>query len=164
MKKPVMLFWIIALTAMDQVIKLGVLQHLAPVHQIPVISGFFHLTYVENRGAAFGILQGRTAVLIVVVSFVLLAAMVYLFSGKLQSVLLEGSLLLIIAGGIGNLIDRAYHGFVVDYLDFSSLFGFPVFNFADCCVVIGTFVLLAAVFYQDYIDSKAAKNAGEETK
>jgi lipoprotein signal peptidase len=164
MKKPVILFWIIALAAMDQGIKIWALQQLAPVHQIPVIAGFFNLTYVENRGAAFGILQGRTTLLIAIVSLVLLVVIAYLLVGKPQGLSLEISLLLIVAGGAGNLIDRAYRGFVVDYLDFSSLFGFPVFNFADCCVVIGTFLMVLVMFYQDYIAAKAVKNAGEDSK
>ncbi|MEG1994096.1 MAG: signal peptidase II, partial [Oscillospiraceae bacterium] len=65
---------------------------------------------------------------------------------KIQNKCLIISLVLIISGGVGNLIDRIRLGFVVDYLDF-RLINFPVFNFADCCVVIGTALVLIYVFF-----------------
>jgi signal peptidase II len=64
---------------------------------------------------------------------------------------------LVVAGGLGNLIDRVRQGFVVDYLDFSALFGFPVFNLADCCVVVGTILLLIYVFRLEYREKKRGK-------
>ena len=69
---------------------------------------------------------------------------------------------LIIAGGIGNLIDRILRGFVVDYLDISPLFNFPVFNLADCCVVIGTFLLMLYLFCLEGRQTK--KNQAKDIK
>ena len=137
------------LVGIDQLIKLQVLSVLAPVGRIEVVRGFFYLTYVENRGAAFGILQGHTNILTVVTSMVLVGALYLLLSGRIASAFLTWSLSLVIAGGAGNLIDRIFRSFVVDYLDFSVIFGFPVFNFADCCVVVGTALILCGILWHD---------------
>lgn len=142
------------LVVVDQVAKLKVLELLLPIGRHEVISGFFSLTYVENRGAAFGILQGRTQLLAIVTGIVLVALMVFLLVGKMGNLALW-AVTLILAGGTGNLIDRIYRGYVVDYLDFSALFGFPVFNFADCCVVVGTFLLLLSILLHDRTQAKA---------
>ena len=148
------LLMVVLLVGIDQAVKVWALDVLAPQHQIPVIENLFSLTYVENRGAAFGILQGRTDLLSILTGIVLLAVLVVLLSGRLQGRFLIVSVSLILAGGIGNLIDRIWRGFVVDYLDFSSLMGFPVFNFADCCVVVGTLLLLCYVFRQEQKQKK----------
>ena len=149
MTKFIALFFSAVLVFADQLIKLWALAVLAPVERIEVIPNLFYLTYIENRGAAFGILQGRTGFLSVVVALVLIAAITSLLSGKITSKFLTWSFSLVIAGGFGNLIDRIVRGFVVDYLDFSALFGFPVFNFADCCVVAGTFMILIYMLILD---------------
>lgn len=126
----------------DQLIKIWILGNLAGQPSILVIPHLLQLTYVENRGAAFGVLQGRTWLLSAMTAVVLIVILVLLLSGKIRNKLAVWSLGLIIAGGAGNLIDRIMRGFVVDYLDISPLFSFPVFNLADCCVVIGTFALM----------------------
>lgn len=147
------------LIAADQLLKQWAMAALAPVHQIPVIPGFFYLTYVENRGAAFGMLQNKTLFLSVVSLCVLLFALWAILSGKLRNKYLLWSVALVFAGGTGNCIDRIARGFVVDYLDFSVLFGFPVFNFADCCVVVGTALILIYVIALDRGEKKRASSA-----
>ena len=97
---------------------------------------------MENRGAAFGIFQGRVGLLSIVTLAVIAVAVWLLISGKIRHKLAMWSVGLIVAGGLGNLIDRIFRAFVVDYLDVSPLFHFPVFNFADCCVVIGTALMI----------------------
>ncbi|MEG1448730.1 MAG: signal peptidase II [Oscillospiraceae bacterium] len=130
----------------DQLIKLWAMSTLMPIVSIPIIKDVFHLTYVANHGAAFSILQGKTFFLIAITSIALGVALYLLLSKKIQNKCLIISLVLIISGGVGNLIDRIRLGFVVDYLDF-RLINFPVFNFADCCVVIGTALVLIYVFF-----------------
>lgn len=130
------------LVVIDQLLKKWVLATLPGAGRVEVVRGLFYLTYVENRGAAFGIFQGKTMILSVLTGIVLLAILIFLLSSKASGGLLTATLTLILAGGVGNLIDRVTQGFVVDYLDFSAIFGFPVFNFADCCVVVGTILLL----------------------
>lgn len=157
MKKIFALVLIAALVVADQLIKQWGLDVLAQVRQINVIPGLFNLTYVENRGAAFGIFTGGTMILAVVTGILLLAITVCLLLGKIKPDFLLWTVSLGLAGGFGNLYDRIVRGFVVDYLDFSSLFGFPVFNFADCCVVIATILIL---IYFIRIDLKYADKTG----
>jgi len=114
---------------------------------IAVIPGVFYLTYLENTGAAFGLFQGRALVL-GIISVVILAAVLYLlFSSKTNGRILIWGLSLVFSGGVGNLIDRVTRGFVIDYLDFSALFGFPIFNLADCFVVVGTVLLMIHIIF-----------------
>ena len=137
---------IVILIFIDQIIKLWAMSSLMPIGSVPILNGVFHLTYIENHGAAFSILQNKTYFLIAVTSVAICFALYLLVSKKIQNKCLITSLVLIIAGGIGNLIDRIRLGYVVDYLDF-RLINFPVFNFADCCVVIGTALVLIYVFF-----------------
>ncbi len=125
----------------DQLLKHWAVQVLQPVQTIRLWSGVLHLEYRENRGAAFSILQNRTFLLIGVTSVVLFLLLGLLLSGRVRSRLFTVSLSLILAGGFGNLIDRVFRGYVVDYIYFVPI-NFPVFNFADCCVVIGTGLML----------------------
>ena len=122
--------------------------------QIAVIPGLFYLTYLENTGAAFGIFQGQTFALAILSMVILAALLVLLLSSKINNRLAIWGLALILSGGVGNLIDRLVRGFVIDYLDFSALFGFPIFNLADCLVVIGTaLVIIYIIFFEDKIPS-----------
>lgn len=146
----------------DQLIKLWMLANLAGNPPILLIPHLLQLTYVENRGMAFGMLQGRVGLLSIVTTLVLVAGVVVVVKGMLKHPLALWSVGLIIAGGAGNLIDRVFRSFVVDYLDISPLFSFPVFNLADCCVVIGTILLLLYVlFFEEKSKKRAAERAAE---
>ena len=127
------LFVSLILIVVDQVIKIWAYQSLPHL---------LRLTYVENFGAAFGILQQKRWLLIGITVAVLAFLVWTLLAKKVTEKPMVWSFALIIAGGAGNLIDRMQRGFVVDYLDVSPLFSFPVFNFADCCVVIGTALMI----------------------
>ncbi len=157
---PVALAVATALVALDQLVKVLAAAGL-PGKPIPVIQNLFYLTYVENRGAAFGMFQGGTRVLGLLSLAVSVALLVLLVSGRIREPVWNWCLTLILAGGAGNCIDRFARGFVVDYFDFSALFGFPVFNLADCCVVCGTIILLASVFAAER--KKEAAPAAKET-
>ena len=137
---------IVILIFIDQIIKIWAMSSLMPIGTVPILNEVFHLTYIKNYGAAFSILQNKTYFLIAVTSVAICFALYLLVSKKIQNKCLITSVVLIIAGGIGNLIDRIRLGYVVDYLDF-RLINFPVFNFADCCVVIGTALVLIYVFF-----------------
>ena len=146
------LIFIAAAVGIDQVLKLIVTNTLEIGQSVPLIEGVFHFTYVRNFGAAFSILQNKQMFLIVITGIVMAAAAVILFKNiKSMGRLASFSLAAGIAGGIGNIIDRIRLGYVVDFLDF-KLIDFPVFNFADCCVVVGAFALVAAVFISDKKD------------
>ncbi len=152
------LFSAVLLVAADQLIKYLVLESLTKVVTLPLIEGVLHLTYVENRGAAFGIFQGQRWILIGVTGVVLLAAIVFLLSGKLTERLMIWGVAMIISGGVGNLIDRIARGFVVDYVDF-RLINFYVFNLADACVCIGVGLVILYILIIEPMQARRAKRA-----
>ena len=129
------------LIIIDQAIKWISRTKLTKFESYPVIDGFFHFTYVENRGAAFGMLQNKTW-FFVLITFVVVGYMIY-FTKKNKNIdkKLTFVLSIITAGAIGNLIDRIWLGFVVDMFDFRGIWQF-VFNFADICVVVGGIFLI----------------------
>lgn len=149
------------LVLVDQLLKIWVLNSLAGGPSVLLIPHLLQLTYVENRGAAFGIMQGRIGILSIVTLAVIVGMLVLLIRGIFKNKMVMWSIGLIIAGGLGNLIDRMTRGFVVDYLDISPLFSFPVFNFADCCVVIGTVLLMFYLLVLEDRDKKKAAKAAE---
>lgn len=128
---------IILLVAIDQIIKYWAYTYLQVIGSIPVTS-WFHLTYLENRGAAFGIMYGARWFL-VAITVVILAYLFIFFNRTPHTGLnkyLRWSIVLIVAGAIGNFIDRMLQGFVIDYLQVTFI-NFPIFNFADILIVIG---------------------------
>lgn len=135
---------IILMVLIDQLVKYWALVDLSSIGTIPLIDGIFHLTYVENRGAAFGILQDQRWLFLLMTPIILIILGYILHKGYIRTRLGKVSLYLIAAGAVGNLIDRAWHGFVVDLFDF-RLIHFPVFNVADIYVVVG--VLLFFYYY-----------------
>ncbi|MGL5750765.1 MAG: signal peptidase II, partial [Paraclostridium sp.] len=108
----------------------------------------FHLTYVENRGAAFGMFQNSQTIFIIVAIGASIVGLYYLYNKKLN-LLGSSAILLIISGAIGNLIDRVRLGFVVDYFDFRFIWDY-VFNIADIFVVVGTILLcIYIILFED---------------
>ncbi len=144
--KILVLLGAVGLIGLDQLFKWLAVRYLSGVTTHPLIEGVFHLTYVENRGAAFGILDGKGIFLILLTAAVLIALIGLLFMGKFHHPLLLTAITLFLGGGIGNLIDRIFRHYVVDFLDF-RLINFAVFNFADCCVVVGTILLFVYVLF-----------------
>ena len=139
--------------ALDQLTKQLAAHLLTRVMTVPLIKGVLHLTYVENRGAAWGMLANHRWVFMLFSTIAILAIGAYLFRGisYLSDKREDGSyppipsfggiaLALIVSGGIGNMIDRIALGYVVDFIDF-RLINFPVFNGADCFVTVGAFML-----------------------
>lgn len=134
-------FFIILVTlVLDRVTKLVIIKKMTLTESIHVINNFFYITYWENKGAAWGILQNGRWIFITITFIVSIILIGLLFKSK--NSILSTALSLIISGAFGNLIDRVLRGRVTDFLDF-KIFGydFPIFNVADMCVVIGTFVL-----------------------
>ena len=150
---------IAALTALDQLFKHLVILHLKPVSSVTVIPGFLGLNYTENTGAMMGMFRDSRTVLIIV-SSVLVAALLYvLFSGRIKNRFYLFCLILIASGGIGNMIDRIFRGFVVDFIEFLFV-SFYVFNFADCLITVACFLLIGYEIYLLFIkDRKGKKDA-----
>lgn len=140
----------------DQVIKYFVVTNLQPVGSVSVIDNLFKLTYVENRGVAFGMFSDMRWLFIAVTSILLAAVIFFMFKKKPHSKMFYISVALIIGGGIGNLIDRIFYGYVIDYLSIS--FFPPVCNFADYCITVGTVLLLIyLLFFSDVLNSDKKK-------
>lgn len=137
----------------DQLTKMAVRNRLAIGESIDVLGSFFQITHVENRGAAFSILIGRTGLLIAVTLIVVAVAIGFLHTHKGKHWLMYTSGAMIISGGIGNLIDRALFGHVTDMFDF-SIFP-PVFNIADIAVVVGCVLCLIYVVFEDRLNRAA---------
>lgn len=130
--------------AVDQLSKNYIVNNFVMGQTIPVIKNVFHITYYLNDGAAFSILSGKSVFLSVCSAVIMLGIAVYIIVKKPKHTLLLMSLTLILSGAAGNLFDRVKAGAVVDFLDF-RLINFPVFNAADCFVVIGGALLFLYV-------------------
>jgi signal peptidase II len=116
-----------------------------------IIDGFFYLTLLYNRGAAWSILSGNRWLLVVVSIVATIGFIVYYLKrlNNSKAVLLI-ALSLIVGGTFGNLIDRALYGQVVDFLDFIIIgYNYPVFNFADTFLVVGMGLLIVAIYFED---------------
>lgn len=133
-------------TFIDQVIKNVLISVLSIGSSISVIDGFFSITMLQNTGAAFSILSSSTLFLILISIVALNLIYFFLIKGKDLNKYEEIVYGILIGGIIGNLIDRIVHGSVIDYLDF-NLFGynFPVFNFADICIVISIILIIISI-------------------
>ncbi|MGI6621746.1 MAG: signal peptidase II [Clostridiaceae bacterium] len=137
---------IIGLIGIDQITKWYFLTNQLQYDKFPIIKDFFYLTYLENRGAAFGILQNFRWVFIIL-TIAVVGGMIWYFI-KNRNLVLRTSLAFIISGAVGNFIDRVLRGFVVDFLDFYPFgYDFPVFNVADICINIGVFLLIIYVLF-----------------
>lgn len=148
---------IAVLIGLDQIIKRWALNVLQNRESIIIIKNVFNLTYVENRGAAFGLFQNSQIVFIIVAVIASIVGIYFLRSKKYESKALKISIILIISGAIGNLIDRVTLGYVVDYFDFIFIWNY-VFNLADCFIVVGTFLLCAILIMSEQKDTKQVKN------
>lgn len=149
-----------ALIIVDQLTKIWAVHALGNGGTIPLFLGF-HFTYTKNTGAAFGIFQDNPYILGTLSALVSLALIIYLVrSAKTMSRLSLSAFSLILAGALGNMIDRFYLGFVRDMIDFHvGSFYFPIFNFADSCVVIGAGLLLLASFIEPAENAREAASA-----
>ena len=140
----------------DQLTKFLAVKFLMPISTKPLISEVLHLTYVENRGAAFGMLQDKRWVFILLSTLTITALLFFLYAGFFEGKLYITSVSMIISGGIGNMIDRLSLGYVVDFIDF-RLINFAVFNGADSFVCVGAGLLVIAAILDIAKDSKKAK-------
>lgn len=146
------IFCCIALVLFDQATKRLAVEHLKRQKEIVLIPGVFELRYLENRGAAFGLFQNRQIFFMIGAVFIFL--LIGFFYGKIprgrRYYPMRVCAVLICAGAVGNLIDRIHFQYVVDFLYF-SLIDFPIFNVADCYVVIACFLFayLILFFYKE---------------
>jgi signal peptidase II len=134
---------------LDQITKLLALRYLAPMDTFPLWKDVLHLTYVENTGAAFGMLKDQRWVFLVISTVALGGMIAYIALTKAKHPLEITSVAFIVGGGIGNMIDRISRGFVVDFVDVRCIpFWKYVFNVADIfvCVGCGLFILYVLLY------------------
>ena len=153
---------IILVVALDQATKYLVLANIAEIDTLPIIKDVLHLTYVENRGAAFGMLADKRAVFMVISVVGIVAIFVWLVVSKPKSIWMRLGLPFIIGGGIGNMIDRIARGYVVDMID-CRFINFYVFNVADSFVCIGCGMVIIALIIEIVNEQKLKKTTGDKT-
>ena len=149
----------VLLVAVDQITKYIALTQLKPIGSVTFIDGFMDFTFVENRGAAFGIFSGKTWLLLVI-SIIICAVLVWAMTKMPKTKeyrKLRVTFVLILSGAVGNIIDRALRGYVVDFFEFTFI-KWPVFNMADIYVVVGT-IFMAVIIMFFMKDEK--ENAGK---
>jgi signal peptidase II len=155
------------LIIIDQWTKFWIVGHMKLGESIPVLSGLFNITYVRNTGAAFGILSQANPIIripfFVIVPILAMVAIAYVFRKiPADSIRLSTALSCVVGGAVGNLIDRLFLGYVVDFLDFHWQYQhhFPAFNVADTVICIGVGVLvLDLVFHEDPAPQGALSDA-----
>jgi len=141
---------------LDQILKMWAVSVLKNGSDIKIIGDFFGFTYVENRGAAFGMLQNQIWFFIIVTVVMIVVLTYIFFKTKNITKLSKLSLTLIAGGAIGNFIDRVRLGYVVDFIHirFGRFYDFPVFNIADSLVVCGTILLILLMFFNKFEKSE----------
>ena len=137
----------LVIVVLDQLSKLWVVANIPLHNQVPAIPGLFHLTYVQNTGAAFSSFEGMIW-LFVLIFAVLTVAVVWEFSQKRMpfSTFDRWCIAAIYAGGLGNMIDRVRLGYVVDMIQVDFM-NFPVFNVADCFITCGCIALMVSLVF-----------------
>jgi signal peptidase II len=144
---------------LDQLTKYLVVANMELHESVEVIPGIFNFTYIQNDGAAFGMFDDSRWIFLTLSTAAIIGIFVFLFWKKPQDKLLLSSLILIVSGGIGNMIDRIALGYVIDFIDFCA---FPtvwkwVFNVADSCVCIGAGLLILWLILDIIREYKAEK-------
>lgn len=132
--------------AADQIFKLLVVRDIKPVGSKVIVNGVLSFDYTENTGAAFSIMQGGRWIFIGITALICILVIISMFRYSGHEFCSWAASVLIVGGGIGNMIDRIMHGYVVDYIHISF---FPaIFNFGDCCVTVGAvFLILHVLFF-----------------
>ena len=143
-----------ALIGIDQAIKLWTVNVLQPVGSMPLIPYVVELRFVLNQGMAFSLLSGKQLFLIIATSIALILVAYMLFFRSRGKYLQQAAMLLVLGGGIGNLIDRVLNGEVVDYINLLFM-RFAVFNFADICVCVGVALWVLEIFLEELHSGEA---------
>lgn len=130
----------------DRITKILAAGQLKGKEPVAFIKGFIQFNYAENRGMAFSLFSGARWAFVAVTVIACAAALWYIFSGRCKPLWLYWSIAVVIAGGVGNLIDRALYGFVVDFIE-PVFVNFAIFNIADCAVTLGAASLIAYLVF-----------------
>ena len=157
--KVIALLTLVLAIIFDIITKKIVVTQMDLYEEIPLINGVFHWKYIQNRGAAFGMLADRREVFLVISMVAIFVMAVYLIFTRSDRIWWMVGIGMLVGGGIGNMIDRILLGYVVDFM-YVALIDFAVFNVADCfvCIGVGILMFLCIVdIVRDYKKEKAKK-------
>lgn len=146
---------------LDAVSKYLVVANIPPDGNVPCINGVFHLTYIKNRGAAFGMLENARWVFLIVSVIAIVAMIVYMLLKKPKNMWVKTAIAMLVGGGIGNMIDRVRLGYVVDFIEVDFV-DFAVFNVADSFVTVACGILVVYLIVASVKEEKAKKAVAEE--
>lgn len=150
------------LVAADQITKYLIMTNIAYGTSVEVLPGLVDFTYIHNNGAAFGMLQGQSWILLSVSAVVILICLVLVLKKELNGWIMLSAVTLVMAGGVGNMIDRIIRGGnVVDFIELKFV-DFAIFNFADICVTIGAVLIVFDFIYEAIKDHRKSKTESEE--
>jgi signal peptidase II len=152
----------ILVVVLDQLTKRLAEDRLRGQRSVPLVDDILRLTYIENRGAAFGLLQDQTTFFVLVgIIVIAVIAMSYRYLPR-SGFLLHMALGLMLGGAVGNLIDRVRQGYVVDFVDFGYRANWwPVFNVADSAIVIGVALMALSALSPSSEQQSSASSAGD---
>lgn len=142
---PIMIF-IFVIVLVDQLSKFYIQETMTPGMSLPVVADLFHITYILNPGAAFGILENQRTLFILIAALLLISFVYYYPKLRSDRLSLKIGATLLVGGAAGNLIDRIQTGYVVDFIDFRI---WPIFNVADMAIVGGVGVMICAMLFMD---------------
>ncbi len=148
---------------LDQITKIMVVNTIPLYHEIVVIPSFFSLVHIQNFGAAFGFLNNPETDwqfwFFTVITIIMLAFILNIVRTSSYNKSLFFGLALILGGAIGNFIDRVFYRYVVDFLDFYiGNWHWPVFNVADICICVGTFLVVIVYYFEAKQEKKSIKS------
>ena len=144
------------LVAGDQIIKYFVDMYLKPVGSILVVKNFLQFSYFENDGAMMGMMSGKTVTMTILVVICLAVIAFVIFSGKIKFGVDYCCIVLMMSGGLGNIIDRIFRGYVIDYIEVLFV-DFYIFNFADCLVTCAAVAIICNQIYEMIKEYKIKK-------
>lgn len=150
------LITILGLVGIDQIIKYYVDLYLKPIGSVNVIEKVLQFSYYENDGAMMGLMNGKTLTMTVLALICLVVIVFVIFSGKIKFGIDYCCIVLMISGGLGNIIDRIFRGYVIDYIEVLFV-DFYIFNFADCLVTCAAIVMICNQIYEIIKENKAKK-------
>jgi len=136
----------ISIVILDQIVKFYIQSMMLVGMSIPVVADVFHITYILNPGAAFGILENQRMFFILIGTAILCAAIYFYSYIKKENVFIRYGVSMLLGGAVGNLIDRVRIGYVIDFFDFRI---WPIFNIADIAIVVGVGCIVYSVLFSN---------------
>ena len=146
----------LSLVSIDQIIKYYVDLYLKPIGSVTVLNKVLQLSYYENDGAMMGMMNGKTLTMTILAVICLVVIAFVIFSGKVKFGIDYCCIVLMMSGGLGNIIDRIFRGYVIDYIEVLFV-DFYIFNFADCLVTCAAILMICNQIYEIYKENKAKK-------